>query len=214
MADDCCNSACSSTTALNDRGWRIALWIALVINAGMFAAEMVAGAAADSRALMADALDFLGDAANYAIALIVAGMALTIRAKAAFFKGAMLFVLGASVLAGSVYAAITGTTPEPATMGIVGGLALAANAFVALMLYRFRAGDSNMRAVWICSRNDAIGNVAVVAAAAGVFGTGTAWPDLIVAAILAGLGMSGGWQIMRHARRELQSEREGGVLAR
>ena len=212
MTDDCCNSACPST-ALNDPKWRTALWIALVINAAMFTAEMVAGAAADSRALMADALDFLGDAGNYAISLIVAGMALTVRAKAALFKGATLFALGAFILAGSVYAALTGTSPQPATMGIVGGLALAANAGVALMLYRFRTGDANMRSVWICSRNDAIGNLAVVAAAAGVFGTGSHWPDLVVAAILASLGVSGGVQIVRHAKAELRGERAARIPA-
>lgn len=205
MSDDCCSSACSSETALNNRGWRTALWIALVINAAFFAGEMIAGAAANSRALMADALDFLGDAANYAISLTVAGMALTIRAKAAMFKGVTLLLLGGGILIGSIYAALTSTSPEPQTMGIVGSLALAANAFVAVVLYRFRTGDANMRSVWICSRNDAIGNVAVVAAAVGVFGTGTAWPDLIVAAILALLGISGGLQIMRQARAELRS---------
>jgi Co/Zn/Cd efflux system component len=172
----------------------------------MFLIEMYAGSAADSRALMADALDFFGDAANYAISLVVAGMALAIRAKAALLKGATLFALGGFVLVGSVYAALTGTSPQPQTMGIIGSLALVANAAVALLLYGFRAGDANMRSVWICSRNDAIGNVAVVAAAAGVFGTGTAWPDLIVAAILAALGLSGGWQIMREASRELRFE--------
>ncbi len=204
MAGDCCSCA-SSQTALNDRRWRAALWIALIINGGMFAVEMLAGAAADSRALMADALDFLGDAANYAISLVVAGMILTIRAKAALFKGATLFLLGAGILIASLYAAVAGTSPQPETMGIVGAAALAANVLVALMLYRFRTGDANMRSVWICSRNDAIGNIAVVAAAVGVFGTGTAWPDLIVAGILAALGISGGVQIMRQAREELRS---------
>lgn len=184
-----------------------------MINLVMFAVEMVAGAAADSRALMADALDFFGDSANYAISLIVAGMVLSIRAKAAFIKGGTLFLLGAGILVGSVYAAATGTSPQPEAMGIVGTVALIANGFVALLLYRFRTGDANMRSVWICSRNDAIGNIAVVVAAAGVFGTGTAWPDLIVATILAGLGISGGWQIMRQARREIRSERESTGLA-
>jgi Co/Zn/Cd efflux system component len=94
--------------------------------------------------------------------------------------------------------------PKAETMGVVGVLALLANGSVALMLYRFRTGDANMRSVWICSRNDAIGNLAVLAAAAGVFGTGTAWPDLIVATIMAALGVSGGWQIVRHAHADLR----------
>jgi Co/Zn/Cd efflux system component len=205
MADDCCKAACGTTATLNDPRWRRALWIALGVNAGMFAVEMAVGAAADSRALQADALDFLGDAANYAISLLVAGMALAWRARAALAKGLTLIGLGGWVMITAVLAALGGAAPQPELMGIIGALALAANAGVAIMLYRFRTGDANMRSVWICSRNDAIGNIAVMAAALGVFGTGTAWPDLIVAAILALLGISGGIQIVQQARRELGS---------
>ena len=205
MADDCCKAACGTAATLNDPRWRRALWIALGVNAGMFAVEMAAGAAADSRALQADALDFLGDAANYAISLLVAGMALAWRARAALAKGLTLIGLGGWVMITAVLAALGGAAPEPELMGIIGALALAANTGVAIMLYRFRTGDANMRSVWICSRNDAIGNIAVMAAALGVFGTGTAWPDLIVAAILALLGISGGIQIVQQARRELRS---------
>lgn len=205
MADDCCKAACGTTATLNDPRWRRALWIALGVNAGMFAVEMAAGAAADSRALQADALDFLGDAANYAISLLVAGMALAWRARAALAKGLTLIGLSGWVMITAVVAALGGTAPQPDLMGIIGALALAANAGVAIMLYRFRTGDANMRSVWICSRNDAIGNIAVMAAAIGVFGTGTAWPDLIVAALLAVLGISGGIQIVQQARRELGS---------
>ena len=210
---DCCSTACEPSPALDDPRWRRALWIAFAINAGMFAGELYAGAAADSRALMADALDFFGDAANYLISLAVAGMALAVRAKAALVKGATLLALGLFVLAASGLAALSGTSPEPATMGAIGVLALAANAGVALLLYRYRTGDANRRSVWICSRNDAIGNLAVVAAAAGVFGTGSHWPDLVVAAILASLGVSGGVQIVRHAKAELRGERAARVPA-
>jgi Co/Zn/Cd efflux system component len=187
------------------------VWIALVINLAMFGVEIFAGVTAASAALKADALDFLGDSANYAISLGVAGMALTWRARAAMLKGASLVVLGLWVIGGTAYAAIAGTLPAAGTMGIVGGLALAANVAVALMLYRFRSGDANMRSVWICSRNDAIGNLAVVAAAFGVFGTGSGWPDLIVAAILATLGISGGIQIMREADGELRGARKSAM---
>ncbi len=207
MPGGCCEGACSSTKVADDRRWRTALSIALAVNAAMFALEIAAGVAADSQALQADALDFFGDAANYAISLAVAGMSLAIRAKAALVKGATLVAFGLWVLGSALWAVHAGAQPEPATMGIVGGLALAANVGVALMLYRFRGGDSNRRSVWICSRNDAIGNVAVVAAAAGVFGTGTAWPDLVVAGILASLGVWGGLQIVRHASNELRSHR-------
>lgn len=203
-----CNSCASDAPkGIIDPRWRRALWIALIVNALMFAVELYAGAAADSHALKADALDFFGDAANYAISLLVAGMALAWRARAALLKGATLAALGTYVLGSAISSALYGSSPEPQTMGIIGTLALLANLGVAVLLYRFRSGDANMRSVWICSRNDAIGNVAVVAAAAGVFGTGTAYPDLIVAAILAILGLSGGWQIIRQARGELHELR-------
>ncbi len=188
----------------NPPRWRAALWAALVVNAAMFAIELYAGAAADSHALRADALDFFGDAANYAISLLVAGMALAWRARAAILKAVTLALLGFFVLGSTASAALLGSTPEPQTMGLVGLLAFSANLAVAVLLFQFRSGDANMRAVWICSRNDAIGNVAVVAAAAGVFGTGTAWPDLTVAAILATLGLTAAWQIIGQARGELR----------
>ena len=207
MAGDCCGSVCPDAKILNDGRWRRALWIALVVNAGMFAVEMVAGATAGSRSLMADALDFFGDAANYGISLAVAGAVLAVRAKAALFKGATLLILGLWVLVSTACAAVNGTLPHAETMGAIGVMALVANVAVALLLYRFRTGDANIRSVWICSRNDAIGNVAVVAAAAGVFGTGTAWPDLVVAAVLATLGISGGIQIIAQARGESRAER-------
>lgn len=204
MADNCCESACGSETAKADPRWRRVLWAALIVNAGMFLVEMAAGAAADSRALQADALDFLGDAANYAVSLAVVGMALAWRARAALLKS--LFMLGFAgwVLGSAVLAFVNGTAPDPKTMGIIGALALAANVGVAFLLYRYRTGDANMRSVWICSRNDAIGNVAVMVAALGVFSTGSAWPDLIVASIMAALALTGGIQVMRQAWGELK----------
>ena len=171
-------------------------------------AEIVAGAAAGSAALQADALDFFGDAANYAISLGVAGMALTWRARAAVAKGGTLIAFALWVLGSTAWHAFYGTLPRAEVMGVVGFAALIANGGVALMLYRFRIGDANMRSVWICSRNDAIGNLAVLLAALGVFGSGTGWPDVIVAAIMGGLGLWGGWQIVRQARGELRTEHE------
>jgi Co/Zn/Cd efflux system component len=179
------------------------LWIALAINAGMFGVEIVAGVAAHSASLKADALDFLGDAANYAISLGVAGMVLRWRARAALAKGVSLLLLGLWVLGYTIWMAPSGTLPAAETMGVVGVAALVDNVVCAALLWRHRAGDANRQSVWIWSRNDAIGNVAVVAAALGVFGTGTGWPDIAVAAILAGLGVSGGWQIIAKARAEL-----------
>lgn len=206
----CCqDSACSSNTsagALNSPAWRRALWIALVVNFAFFVAEIIAGAAAGSASLQADALDFFGDAANYAISLGVAGMALAWRARAALAKGGTLILFALWVLGSTAWHAMHGTLPHADVMGIVGFAALVANGGVALMLYRFRTGDANMRSVWICSRNDAIGNLAVMFAAMGVFGTGTGWPDVIVAAIMGGLGLWGGWQIVAQARGELRAE--------
>lgn len=202
MTDQCCAGK-SGATALNDPRWRRVLWIALSINAAMFGVEIVAGVAADSRALQADALDFLGDSANYAISLGVAGMAIAWRARAALLKAATMLGFGLWVFASAVWGFIAGSTPEAETMGIVGATALVANVAVALLLYRYRTGDANMRSVWVCSRNDAIGNLAVMAAALGVFGTGQRWPDLLVAAIMAGLAIWGSIEVFRHARGDL-----------
>jgi Co/Zn/Cd efflux system component len=205
MADSCCASAAGGKTALNDPRWRLVLWIALIVNAVMFLVEMAAGAAADSRALQADALDFLGDAANYAVSLGVAGLALAWRARAALLKSMAMLGFAAWVMGSAVYAFWNGTDPDPGAMGAVAMLALVANVGVAALLYRYRTGDANMRAVWICSRNDAYSNVAVMLAAIGVFGTGSAWPDLIVAAIMALLALTGGVQVLRQALAELRT---------
>lgn len=204
MGKTCCgpDEAGAST---NDPTWRRILWIALGLNAIMFGVEIVAGIAADSRALQADALDFLGDAANYAISLGVAGMALVWRARAALVKAATMLAFGLWVLGSAIWGFFVGASPDPGTMGAIGSLALAVNLAVAAMLFRYRSGDANMRSVWICSRNDAIGNIAVLAAAIGVFGTGRAWPDLVVASIMAGLAVWGSAEVSKQARGELRS---------
>jgi Co/Zn/Cd efflux system component len=207
--DDCCPSA----QPLNTPNWRRALWIALGVNAGFFLAEIIAGVAAGSAALQADALDFFGDAANYAISLGVAGMALRWRARAAFVKGSTLIAFALWVLGATIWHALRGTLPHAEVMGVIGIAALIANGGVALILYRFRGGDANMRSVWICSRNDAIGNLAVLLAALGVFGTGTGWPDVIVATVMGGLGFWGGWQITHQSRTELRADTVQPALA-
>lgn len=202
--DDKCSSAPPSE-GLNSSKWRRALWIALIVNAAFFVAEIVAGVAAGSASLQADALDFFGDAGNYAISLGVTGMGLAWRARAAMVKAGTLMMFAVWVLGSTAWHAWHGTLPQAEIMGVVGLGALIANGGVALMLYRFRSGDANMRSVWICSRNDAIGNAAVLLAAMGVFGSGTGWPDVIVAAIMGGLGLSGGWQVVAQARSELNA---------
>lgn len=204
MSAHCCHDgACAAPPA--DPRFRQALWIALCLNATMFVVELGASWTSGSAALLADSIDFFGDSANYAISLAVLGMGLAARARAALFKAACMGAFGVFVLGKSLWNLGTGAVPEPVTMGAVGLAAFAVNAGVALMLYRFRGGDANMRSVWICSRNDALGNLAVMLAAAGVFGTGSAWPDVLVAAVMGVLALSGAWSVVGKARLELRS---------
>jgi cation diffusion facilitator family transporter len=188
--------------------YRRVLWAALAINAGMFLVELIGGWQAGSLALLADAIDFFGDAVNYGLSLAVLGMALSWRAKAALFKGLTMAGFGVFVLGKAVWSWHSGVLPAPATMGAIGLLALLANVSVAWMLYAWREGDANMRSVWLCSRNDAIGNVAVMLAALGVFGTGSAWPDLAVAALMALLALWAGQSVVRQALAEMRLSRQ------
>lgn len=203
---NCCGSVCASNKPPVNSRYRRVLWIALLVNGTMFGVELVGGLSADSVSLLADAVDFFGDAANYALSLFVLGMATIWRSRAAMLKGAMMGAYGIFVLAKAAWSITAGTAPEPATMGMIGFAALVANGTVALLLYAFRDGDANMRSVWICSRNDAIGNVAVMLAALGVFGTGTNWPDLVVAAVMAGLGLTAARTVIAQSRQELHNE--------
>jgi Co/Zn/Cd efflux system component len=196
---DHCHDDAEARTPL----FRRALWIALAVNAAMFVVEIGAGLSSGSVSLLADSLDFLGDAANYAVSLAVLGLALRWRARAALLKGATMGLFGLWVIFTTAQHAVSGAVPDAPTMGAVGVVAMLANLGVAALLYRFRDGDSNMASVWICTRNDVIGNIAVMAAAGGVFGTGTSWPDLAVGAIMASLALSGAWQVLRQASREL-----------
>lgn len=189
------------------RAYKRILWIVIAINALMFVVEMAAGVAADSVALQADALDFFGDTLTYAITLLVIGQALRWRAAAAVFKGVSLAAMGLWVLGSTVYQVLVLGVPDEMVMGVVGALAFTANMVSALLLLRFRDGDSNVRSVWLCSRNDAIGNLAVIVAAAGVFATGAGWPDLAVAAIMASLFLHSATKIIRQAIGELRQSR-------
>ena len=182
--------------------FRTALWIALIINLVMFLVELFGGAYAHSSSLWADSLDFFGDAVNYAVSLAVLGASLYWRSTVAMLKGFTMAIFGFIVIAKSIYAYVQGIPPEAMTMGAIGVLALIANVICAAVLYAFRDGDSNMQSVWLCSRNDAIGNIAVIFAAIGVFGTGSVIPDLIVAVVMAVLGLTGGYQVIRKAQLE------------
>jgi Co/Zn/Cd efflux system component len=202
-------SCCGQTAETHSRdGFRRVLWAVLAINAAMFAVEVVAGLAAGSASLQADALDFLGDAANYVISLAVVGMALRYRAMAAFAKGATMGIFGLWVIGVTAWHAWHGTVPQAFTMGAVGTAALLANAISFALLWAFRQGDSNMRSAWICTRNDVLGNLAVLLAALGVFGTGTGWPDIAVAVIMASLALHGAWVVLGQSRN-----RDAGVGA-
>jgi Co/Zn/Cd efflux system component len=211
MADHCCAPPpLELDPHRGDTAYRRALWAVLTINAAMFLVEIGAGVAAGSASLQADALDFLGDAANYAISLLVVGMALRYRATAAMVKGLTMGAFGLWIIATVIWHALHGTLPSAVTMGAVGITALVANGASFALLWTHRQGDANMRSAWICTRNDVLGNLAVLVAALGVFGTGTGWPDLAVAATMATLALQGSMVVVRQALAEL---RHGRVVA-
>ncbi|RJG06303.1 cation transporter [Noviherbaspirillum cavernae] len=202
MSAQCCASN-SSANAARDPRYRRALWIALIVNAAMFLIEIFGGMRSGSTSLLADAVDFFGDAANYAVALAVLSMAVVWRSRAALAKGLCMGAFGLFVIGKTAWSMAAGVVPEATTMGTIGFFALLANVGVAILLYTYRAGDANMRSVWLCTRNDAIGNVAVMLAALGVFGTGSAWPDWLVASLMGVLALSASISVVRDARREL-----------
>ena len=205
MSADCCGHDHHHIDPhRGDASYRRVLWAVLAINAMMFLVEIGAGVAAGSASLQADALDFFGDAANYAISLFVIGMALRYRAYAALGKGISMGVFGLWVIGTVIWHAMHGTLPSAVTMGAVGLAAFAANAASFGLLWAYRAGDANMRSAWICTRNDAAGNLAVLLAAAGVFGTGAGWPDLVVATIMAGLALQGAFTVIRQSLGEMR----------
>lgn len=194
----CCGHSNSAFDGMS-KDYRRRLWLVIALNAGMFAVEMVAGQAAGSKALQADALDFFGDAVTYGISLAVIGASLKTRALAALAKGGSLLLMGIWVAGSTLYEVLVLGVPQAAVMGSVGFLALAVNLASVFLLVRYKDGDANVRSVWLCSRNDAIGNVAVMLAALGVWGTATAWPDLIVAGLMASLFVSSAVQILSQA---------------
>lgn len=202
----CCNSECESARQTSAKFRRV-LWVALVLNASMFCVEVIAGQRAHSASLIADAVDFLGDAGNYAVSLFALSLGPLWRARTAMLKGITMGLYGAFVLGQVGWAAFNGRIPDASTMGAIGVAALNVNVCVAVLLYAFREGDANMRSVWLCSRNDAIGNVAVMCAALAVFLTTSAWPDLIVALIMATLALSAARSVIVQARHEIANAR-------
>ena len=206
MAGQCCGAALKFDGM--SASFKRALWIVISINAVMFVVEMSAGFASSSQALKADALDFLGDTVTYGLSLYVIGMSVVWRARAALFKGASLAVMGFWVMGSTIYYTLHSAAPQAEIMSSIGALALVANLISVGILLKYRDGDSNVRSVWLCSRNDAIGNVAVILAAGGVWTTGTAWPDLIVAGIMASLFLWSAVSIIRQARGEISEDQD------
>jgi Co/Zn/Cd efflux system component len=207
MADGCGGCGCKGNPVFDgtDARYRRVLWGVIAINAAMFLIEMAAGQLAGSQALKADALDFLGDTLTYGISLAAIGQPLGVRARAAILKGVSLSLMGLWVLGSTAYHVLVLNAPSAEVMGGIGLLALSANLSSVLLLARYRDGDANVRSVWLCSRNDAIGNVMVMIAALAVWGSRTAWPDLIVAGIMAGVFMSSATQILRQAFAEARA---------
>jgi Co/Zn/Cd efflux system component len=193
----------AAETLRHDRAFRRVLWIALALNGTMFAVELAASFFGRSMSLQADALDFFGDAWSYGVSLAVLGMGLRVRAGAALVKGVTMALFGLWVIGSTAYHALAGSMPAAELMAPVALLALGANVAVTLLLFRYRGGDSNMRSVWLCSRNDALANIAVLAAAGGVAVTGAGWPDIAVAAVIAGLALSAAASVIRQAWHEL-----------
>src|SRR5262245_6842515 len=201
---DCCDRCHASDPHRGDPGYRRALWVVLGINAAMFLVEIAAGLAAGSASLQADALDFLSDAANYGISLLVVSMALRYRAMAALVKGLSMAGFGLWVMGTVVWHAVHGTLPSALTMCTVGFAALIANAATFGSPTIYRTWHATMRSAWIGTRNDVLGNLAVLRAAAGVFGTGTGWPDIMVAATMATLALQGAAGVLRQSLSELR----------
>lgn len=199
MSADCCPPHPPAA----DPAYRRVLALALVLNAAMFFVELAAGVAAGSSSLLADAVDFAGDASNYALSLGALILMPAWRPRVALFKGLCMGAYGVLVLAITAWHVQRGTLPAAAAMGAVALLALLVNVGVAALLYRYRQGDADMRSVWLCSRNDAIANVAIMIAAAGVIGSGSGWPDWLVALLLASLALTSAVSVVRQARREI-----------
>lgn len=200
-----CHSCSTDTRPLN-YNQKVVLWIALVLNAVMFFAELITSFVADSVALKADAIDFLGDAANYGVSLFVLGMSIGTRARASLLKAYTMAAFGLWVIGSAVFSWIAQSQPEASLMGKLGVTAMLVNLLVAGLLFKFRNGDSNMKSVWICTRNDVIGNIAVIIAAAGVVATSSGWPDLVVALGMGLLAIFSAREVIIDANRELKSQ--------
>lgn len=199
-----CSNHCHSNSTHFSSQYRYALWLAFGLNFIMFIVEIVTGIESGSTSLLSDSLDFFGDSANYLISLYVLPMALIYRAKASLIKGTTMGGFGLFILFTTLYRWFYGDIPNYSQMSFVGSLALLINLTAAWVLYRFREGDSNMRGVWLCTRNDAIGNVVIILAGAVVYFTQSKYPDLIVAFVLAFLAIQAAREVIFQAWKELK----------
>lgn len=205
MGKDCCGHNARFDGVSAD--YKRRLWLVIAINAAMFFVEMAGGAISGSQALQADALDFAGDAATYGISLAVIGASIHVRSAAAIAKALSLTGMGLWVFGSTAYHVLIVGVPQAEIMGAIGVMAFGANVASVLLLMRYKEGDANVRSVWMCSRNDALGNAAVMLAAAAVWATGTKWPDLIIAALMASLFLHSSFHILRQSLREMRAER-------
>lgn len=190
--------------AERDSAYRRALWIVVVLNLGFGVLEAIGGFVSNSQALKADSLDFLGDGSITLVGLLALAWSPSSRAKVALFQGLFLAFLGVGVIGFALWRALNAVPPEAELMGGIGIAALLVNVTAALVLSRFREGDANVRSIWLFSRNDALANVAVIIAAVLVAWTGTAWPDIAVAAVIALLFLHSSREIIADARKELR----------
>lgn len=207
---DSCDTCRVQDLSHASRGYRKALVVVIALNLVMGAAEMAGGIVGTSQALKADALDFLGDGLITLLGFLALGRSPRWRSKAAFLQGVFLATLGVGVIGAAIFRALAQRMPSAEVMGGLGVAALVTNVVAALVLVRYRRGDANVRAVWLFSRNDALGNLAVIVAAALVAWTGTVWPDLVAALAIAGLFLHSSFEILRAAGDELRAASDAG----
>ena len=198
---NCCEDKSCGISALREKHTRV-LWIVLGINALMFAIEGAAGVVAHSTALLADALDMLGDALVYGFSLFVLARAIPWQSMAAFAKGGFMLAFGLGVLAAAGYKVVNPVMPGVEMMGAIGALALAANLACFALLYRHRTDNLNMSSTWLCSRNDLIANVGVLLAAGASYFLASQWPDIVVGVVIAGLFVASAANVLRDAYRQ------------
>lgn len=198
-----CGCAGDTGRAERDAAYRRALWLVILLNLGFGLIEVVAGFFANSQALKADALDFIGDGTISLFGLVALRWTARGRSRIALAQGLFLGALGFGVIGFAIWRLVNAVPPDADLMGGIGVVALLVNVTAALILAKFREGDANVRAIWLFSRNDAVANIAVIVAAGLVGWTGRVWPDIAVASVIALLFLHSAWKITRDAMAEM-----------